>query len=148
MRPPKPSTPDIDRKNLHDAGLRATPARLRVLEVLRRAPGSMSHAEVADALDGQPWDRATIFRNLVALVDAGLAVRTIVGDRVWRFSIPASESRDATSHQHPHLLCTSCGTLTCVQGVDLALRRGARLPKSVRSHSVEVQFRGLCDACT
>jgi Fur family ferric uptake transcriptional regulator len=143
----KPPTPRSDRQRLHDAGLRATPARLRVLGVLRRARGSMSHAEVADALEGQPWDRATIFRNLVTLVDAGLAMRTDVGDRVWRFSVPLSGVSEPVDHKHPHLVCTSCGTLSCIRGVDLRMERGARLPKSVRDRAVEVQLRGLCDAC-
>lgn len=143
----KPSTPPSDRQRLHDAGLRATPARLRVLGVLRRARGGMSHAEVVDALDGQPWDRATIFRNLVTLVEAGLAMRSDVGDRVWRFSVPTSGVSEPVDHKHPHLVCTSCGTLSCIRGVDLRVQRGAHLPKSVRDRTVEVQLRGLCDAC-
>ena len=46
-------------------GLRATPSRLAVFELLRTSDGPMSHGEVADRLASQAWDRATIYRNLM-----------------------------------------------------------------------------------
>jgi len=142
---PRPPTADQAREELHAAGLRATPARIAVLGVLRRTPAGVTHAEVVDALDGRGWDRATIFRNLVTLVDVGLAVRTDLGDHLWRFSTPAQA--ESGQHEHPHLLCTACGTVTCIPGMQLRMPRGRAVPKSVREHSVEIALRGLCDAC-
>ncbi|HEY5950915.1 MAG TPA: transcriptional repressor, partial [Kofleriaceae bacterium] len=45
-------------------GLRATPSRIAVLELLRASDAPMSHGDVADRLANQAWDRATIYRNL------------------------------------------------------------------------------------
>ena len=42
-------------------GLRATPSRLAVLELLRGSDAPMSHGDVADRLATQAWDRATIY---------------------------------------------------------------------------------------
>ena len=66
-------------------GLRATPSRLAVLELLRSSDAPMSHGDVADRLASQAWDRATIYRNLTDLAEVGLVRRTDVGDHVWRF---------------------------------------------------------------
>ena len=133
------------RTALRGAGLRATPARVAVLGVLRDGDAPMTHGEVADRLDGRGWDRATIFRNLVALVDAGFVRRTDVGDHVWRFEplVVGGHAR----HEHAHFLCTGCGEVTCMPELELKLPRGGQVPQSVRSRSVEVQLRGLCDEC-
>lgn len=133
------------RTALRDAGLRATPARVAVLGVLRGG-GPMTHGEVVDRLDGRGWDRATIFRNLITLVEAGFLRRTDVGDHVWRFEVLADDGH-GPSHEHAHFLCTGCGEVTCMPELELKLPRGGQVPQSVRSRSVEVQLRGLCDEC-
>lgn len=133
------------RTALRGAGLRATPARVAVLGVLHDGGAPLTHGEVADRLDGRGWDRATIFRNLVALVEAGFVRRTDVGDHVWRFE-PVADHGHAR-HEHAHFLCTGCGEVTCMPELELKLPRGGQVPQSVRTRSVEVQLRGLCDEC-
>lgn len=143
------------RGELNAAGLRATPARIGVLAKLRRLSGPVSHAELSDQLADEPWDRATVFRCLVAFVGAGLASRVDLGDHVWRFVAKAAapgagagtRAQSTAAHAHPHLLCTSCGAVTCLPGAQLSIVRGARVPKSVRAANTDVQVRGLCDAC-
>jgi len=131
---------------LRGAGLRATSPRLAVLGELVRARGSMTHAEVARKLAGT-LDRATVYRNLVDLTSAGLVRRSDVGDHVWRF-----EWIDGTSHEeqaHPHFICGSCGTVTCLpeDAVSVKARPGA--PRALkRRAAVMVQLRGTCDACS
>lgn len=115
--------------------------------MLRRAKTPLTHAEVASALDRRGWDRATIFRNLVALVDAGFLVRTDLGDHVWRFGVTAVESVGGEVHEHPHFLCTECGVVCCMPQARIELPRGAKVPKSVRARAVEIQVRGRCDDC-
>jgi len=123
-------------------GLRATPSRLAVLELLRSRAAPMSHGDVADRLASQAWDRATIYRNLIDLAESGLLRRTDVGDHVWRFEAVTDE-HDAS---HPHFLCTECGTVECLPELELAVRRN-RAPRALRQRQVEVHVRGLCDAC-
>jgi Fur family ferric uptake transcriptional regulator len=130
------------RAAVRSKGLRATPPRLAVLELLRACDAPVSHAEVADRLASRAWDRATIYRNLIDLAEAGLVRRTDVGDHVWRFEVV----RDDHDAAHPHFVCTECGTVECLPELELATRR-ARAPRAVRQRQVEVQVRGLCDAC-
>lgn len=130
------------RTALRTRGLRATPSRIAVLELLRGEDAPVSHGEVADRLASQPWDRATIYRNLTDLAESGLARRTDVGDHVWRFEALTAEHDIA----HPHFVCTECGTVECLPEIELSVRR-AKAPRAVRQRQVEVHVRGLCDAC-
>ena len=124
-------------------GLRATPSRLAVLELLRSSDTPMSHGDVADRLASQAWDRATIYRNLTDLAEAGLVRRTDVGDHVWRFEAVTDQHEAAA---HPHFVCTECGTVECLPDLEYVVTR-AKAPRAIRQKRVEVQVRGLCDAC-
>ena len=126
------------------SGLRATPSRLAVLELVRASDAPVSHGDVADRLASQAWDRATIYRNLIDLAEVGLLRRTDVGDHVWRFEARSvGEDHDGS---HPHFVCTECGTVECLPEIELTMRR-AKLPRAVRQRQIEVHVRGLCDAC-
>ena len=47
------------------------------MQHLLRSRGPETHAEVSDALADKGFDRATIYRNLTELTDAGLVSREI-----------------------------------------------------------------------
>ncbi len=130
-------------------GLRATPSRLAVLDLLRGTESPMSHGDVADRLATQEWDRATIYRNLTDLAEAGLVRRTDVGDHVWRYE---AVTGDHEASAHPHFVCTECGTVECLPEIELAVRASrtssrGKPPRAVKQRQVEVHVRGLCDAC-
>jgi Fur family ferric uptake transcriptional regulator len=133
---------DDVRSAVRSKGLRATPSRIAVLELLRASDSPMSHGDVADRLSSHAWDRATIYRNLADLAEAGLVRRTDVGDHVWRFEAVS----DHAAASHPHFVCTECGTVECLPEIELAVRR-AKAPRAVKQRQVEVHVRGLCDAC-
>ncbi|MGE0400281.1 MAG: Fur family transcriptional regulator [Kofleriaceae bacterium] len=138
--------PDLEalRTLLRDRGLRATSSRLAVLGYLQEhAVQPMSHAEIAAKLSPGPWDPATIYRNLLDLVEVGLARRTDVGDHVWRFELINADHKDG----HPHFVCTECGVIECLPEMQLVLPR-SKTPRAVRHRKVELQLRGLCDSCT
>jgi Fur family ferric uptake transcriptional regulator len=131
---------------IRNVGLRVTQPRIAVLHVLSKAVRPISHADLIDALDGQGFDRVTLYRNLNDLADAGIVARTDVGDRVWRFEL-RSES-DSHSGMHPHFTCTDCGSVSCLPDNAIRIATSGRLPRAVRQHSVEVSLRGLCDRCS
>jgi Fur family ferric uptake transcriptional regulator len=130
---------------LRGRGLRATPSRLAVLGLLRRHAGPLSHAEAADRLHDQGWDRATIYRNLTDLAEANLARRADVGDHVWRFeAIDVAHIADHAAH----FVCTECGVVECLPGVDLSVTGAGRTaPRAIKQKQVEIQVRGRCDGC-
>ena len=130
----KPEAGSIDAlKNLvRGAGLRCTAARLAVLEHLLAATGPQTHAEVSTTLDHRGFDRATIYRNLTELTEAKLVTRVDLGDHVWRFEAKRHGGGDGHSHggDHPHFVCTSCGEVSCLDDVNVAItqRAGAKKP--------------------
>src|SRR5262245_36865253 len=130
------------RAAVREAGLRAAPSRVAVLPLLRSAGSPVSHSDVVGKLASQAWDPATIYRNLTDLADVGLARRTDVGDHIWRFeAITANHPASA----HPHFVCTECGTIECLPDLEYVARTKA--PRALRQKRVEIQVRGLCDAC-
>jgi Fur family ferric uptake transcriptional regulator len=128
---------------LHELGLRATPARVGVLAAIRSVSAPVTSAELAERVSGSGWDAATVYRNLMTLVEAGVVERIDHGDRRWRFE-PVS---DESGHEHAHFYCTDCGSVSCLPEVKMQVSKGASLPRSVRTEHVEVRLRGVCDAC-
>jgi Fur family ferric uptake transcriptional regulator len=134
---------DLLVERLRDTGLRRTAPRVAVLEQLARADAPLSHAEMADALEPLGFDRATVFRNLTDLASAGLVTRRDLGDHVWRFAL-SRDGEPEHGRQHPHLLCSDCGTVVCLPDVAVKITpaRGRK-----RVADMEVQLKGLCDRC-
>lgn len=151
-------TPSLDavRIVVRDAGLRCTAARLAVLQHLVESGGPRTHAEVATALADRGFDRATIYRNLTELTEARLLTRMELGDHVWRFEVRQPQA-DRGAGEHPHFICTTCGEVSCLDGVDVAItpkpraarvgdgppRAGGRRIGSVK----EVLLKGQCPQC-
>jgi Fur family ferric uptake transcriptional regulator len=128
------------RELLVSKSLRVTEQRLVVLRQLASARKPLSHAELTAKLEGSGLDRATIYRNLLALTEAGLLVRTSLGDQIWRFELPRTEGADHGIH--PHLVCTACGQVKCLDESTVTLHGEA-----ARAAITEVQLRGRCSPC-
>jgi Fur family transcriptional regulator, ferric uptake regulator len=125
---------------LTSRNLRITRQRLVLLEALAQLRSPVSHAELAAQLKGQTLDRATVYRNLLSLTDAGLLVKTQLGDNVWRFELPRGS--DTAHHRHPHFVCNDCGDVACLPSNAVSIR-GA----SMRQHTAEIQLKGQCAEC-
>jgi Fur family ferric uptake transcriptional regulator len=132
-------------KMLRAAGLRSTAPRVAVLRHLTDVDRPLSHAEIFDSLGGAGFDRATLYRNLMDLAETGLIGRTDLGDHVWRFEI----RKQVAGHtiEHPHFVCTDCGTVSCLTDTSVRIARGNASPRSLGGRDVAVQLRAICDAC-
>jgi Fur family transcriptional regulator, ferric uptake regulator len=131
---------DDDRALLHRAGMRSTAPRLAVLAHVRAAGRPVSHPEVADALEPRGFDRASLYRNLIDLTERGILSRRDFGGHVWRFDL---RDRDPSSHgtDHPHFVCTDCGEVECLPGVEV------RMPRRFGKRAVAVEVKGRCTDC-
>ena len=134
------------RERLRAAGLRCTAARLWVMQQLVDASRPLSHAQVAAALSPRGFDRATIYRNLIELTEAGLVARIELGDHVWRFEL----RRTTGDHQkeHPHFLCVDCGEVACLPSVSVNIKQAAGSKQSRIGKITEVLLKGHCGACS
>ncbi|WP_372723612.1 Fur family transcriptional regulator [Novipirellula sp.] len=134
---------DLVKQAIRDAGLRATPARIATLQLLRAATSPLTHAVVAEHLATTGVDKATAFRNLNDMVDAGLLRRTEVGDHVWRFEAIMGEPGHDSAH--PHFLCVDCGNVSCLD--DVKLTAGSQRASEKVGEVTEILLRGHCNEC-
>lgn len=128
------------RQLLEQRGLRVTGQRMTVLRAIASARRPLSHADLTDQLADASLDRATIYRNLLALNEAGILVRTSLGDQIWRYELPRSDKSDHGIH--PHLVCTDCGKVKCLDESTVSLHGEA-----ARAAVTEVHLRGRCSLC-
>jgi Fur family ferric uptake transcriptional regulator len=93
--------------------------------------------------DEAAWDRATVYRNLVALVGVGLVRISSHAGGICRYEV-ATERKDCT---HPHFVCDDCGIVSCLPEAEVVTKKkNARWNKSLRA--AEVQFVGRCPSCS
>jgi Fur family ferric uptake transcriptional regulator len=127
-------------RTLSEKGIRVTAQRIAILRELGKLRAPVSHPELTERLAGPTLDRATIYRNLLSLHEAGFLVRTQLGDGVWRYELPREA---AFEHgRHPHFVCTDCGDIECLPENAVALRGTA-----AKAKVSEVQLRGRCEDC-
>lgn len=120
--------------------LRVTSQRLAVLRELETVDTPISHPELAERLSSSGVDGVTVYRCLLILADAGILVRTELGDCIWRYELP--RTRDRNHGRHPHFVCTECGTVRCLPAEAVVLKGEA-----ARSRVMDVQLRGRCSDC-
>jgi Fur family ferric uptake transcriptional regulator len=141
----QPLTVQQARATLRAADLRSTASRLAVLQHVAAAGQPVSHAEVADALVPQGFDKSTLYRCLVELADAGLLGRLDAGDHAWRFELRRSEEHAAG--EHPHFVCVDCGKVTCLTDVDVKISPSKGSKPAAVGDVTEVFLKGHCKEC-
>ncbi len=139
------SSPSVDEVKdvIRQAGLRATPARIATLILLRQSTSPLTHADVAEHLSASGVDKATAFRNLNDMAEAGLLRRTELGDRVWRFETVDPDGHSAAAH--PHFVCIDCGMVSCLNNVELTA--ASQKQSEEFGQVTEILFRGHCKGC-
>ena len=132
---------DLAAEHIRRTGARATPARIRVLQLLRAAPTALTHSEIELALGASAIDRVTLYRVLDWLVESALAHRNTDAYRVFRFSAAA-----AGEHRtHVHFRCEHCGGVFCL---DAAPPAAPVLPAGFALSRMDFDLRGRCAACS
>lgn len=131
------------RADIRAAGFRATPARIATLLEIRNSPSPMTHADLAERLAVNGFDKATAFRNLNDLANGGLLRRTELGDHVWRFE--AIDPADVHDQGHPHFVCVDCGQVTCLD--NMKLKVDSRRSGQSFGEVTEILLRGHCGHC-
>jgi Fur family ferric uptake transcriptional regulator len=103
LKKPQEFTAAAAKALLHQAKLRATAARIAVIQCLARERFPLTHAEATERLGEFGFDQSTIYRCLTELADAGLLARLDLGDAVRRYELLRDHRTGVT--EHPHFLC-------------------------------------------
>src|ERR1700685_4076949 len=97
------------KRSLAGSGLRCTPQRYAVMAFLlehNRHPTASEIFEAVNRVD-PPSSRATTYKNLRDLVEAGLVREVAVEGRSARF--------DAKGLRHHHFICDRCGNVEVME---------------------------------
>lgn len=140
----KPTLAEL-RTQIRTAGLRSTSARIAVMQALEERTTPVTHAELAADLVPRGFDKATVYRNLIDLTEAGLVSRSELGDHVWRFEL----RREGAEHsgEHPHFLCVDCGEVSCLSAIDVSISPTPGTKSSRIGKVTEILLKGHCERC-
>ncbi len=130
-------------RRLRKAGHRVTSQRLAVADALTASPRQVTAQELWEGMRPEypALGRATVFRTLEALSEAGLARRLERDGHIYAYVA----CRPA---HHHHLSCRVCGTVTEV-GEELVadLSRRARQDLGFQIEDARLDFYGVCRSC-
>ena len=127
---------------LHNVGLKNTPGRAVLLDLLVRNETPLTQDEISVKLADSGLNRVSIYRALDSFLQAGLVHRIEAGDRVWKFAFCGCGEQ---GHCHPHFVCRSCGKVECMQNMKLP-----HIPVEKNGYIIEGQefyLKGLCPRC-
>jgi len=130
---------------LRPAGGKRSSKRDSVLGVFLRQEGHVSADDLFDLVrrEAAGIGRATVYRTLQWLVDAGIARKVDFGDGRARFE-PA--------YRHPrhfHLICTSCHSSSEFLSSDVeSLLEEIAAARNFKTTQATVQISGICEQCS
>jgi Fe2+ or Zn2+ uptake regulation protein len=133
-------------RRLDEHDQRYTPMRRLLVEALASSGRPLTVPEVLEHAPGLPQSSA--YRNVTALIDAGVVRRVATADDHWRVEL----AEEISGHHH-HLVCGRCGRVEDVPPsvtLEEALGATARLVASrtgfvVNEHRLDLV--GTCAAC-
>lgn len=132
------------RAHLEACNLPVTRQRLRIARILFGTHRHISAEEILALLeaDGRPVGKATVYRTLSLMAEAGFVREHDFGDGVRRYE-PVPDRP-----HHEHLVCTRCGKV-----IEFEAREIARVQSEIAElhrfrptyHRMEIY--GLCEEC-
>jgi Fur family ferric uptake transcriptional regulator len=128
---------------LHEASLRATPARVAVMKLLEEINIPVDINMIKDYLDKKQieTDPATVFRIMNMFTDKGLVKQISFNEGKFRYEL-------ASKPEHHHLFCNNCGAIESFADCNIqALEKEIQEKKGfvVKAHALE--FYGFCANC-
>lgn len=132
------------RDHLKARNLRVTPERLTVLQSVMNQQGHFDAEELLETLrrSNRPVSRATLYRTLDHLAEAGLVKR-----HHFREGHASFESAFERAH-HDHMVCERCGTVLEFVSEEIeALQEQVCAEHGFRPLGHVHQIFGICRAC-
>jgi len=129
---------------LRAAGVRLTPQRALVLDVVYHTDGHLTADQVYERVHAQSpqVDLSTVYRNLVFLRQQGLIGELRLEGQPVRFEAVRA------GREHHHALCTHCGALLELAQADLSSLQATLLDKyGFHLEPVHLTLFGLCRTC-
>lgn len=131
---------------LRRIGLRRTPVRVMVIDILTRSGRPVSVPQILAKMKGAA-DTVTVYRTLHTFVRKKLVHRVRGEDRSWLYAI--SDTPQKPEHLHPHFVCDGCGKVECLEEsqVPPAFVPSLGVSSDYMVRWPEVVLHGLCPKC-
>lgn len=148
-RPHTPDPHDEVGRRLRGLEQRYTTGRRAIIDVLRATDRPLTVPEIVEAARPGSVPVSSAYRNLTALVDAGVVHRVAGTDDHGRYEL----AEDLAGHHH-HLLCASCGAVSDISAhprLERALADAARVAEDETGFEVtghRIDLLGVCRACS
>jgi len=129
---------------LAQQGLRVTPVRLALLEILGDAPRALRAQEIMESIRSRRRvNKVTVYRILEEFCRRGMVRKLTLEGRVNHFEL-------ACEHHppHPHFQCHTCREVQCLEPVALnKMWTELRGPVGNRADHIDIKVEGLCHKC-
>ncbi|MGR6836297.1 Fur family transcriptional regulator [Syntrophomonas erecta] len=138
-------TKKLVKEKLDKNNYKLTPQRAAVLEVMMDNPGRhLSAEEVLIKARGKfpGIGIATIYRTLEKLADMDVLYKTMFESGKYRYELSVDDK-----HQHHHIICLKCGSITEVEEDLLHELEGALEDRGFDIVDHELKFYGYCPTC-
>jgi Fur family ferric uptake transcriptional regulator len=138
----EPIVPDVSR--LHPAGGKRSSKRERILGVFLKHEGHLSADDLVALIhrEDSRISRATVYRTLQWMVEAGIARKVDFGEGRFRFE---------HSYRHPrhfHLICKACNRSSEFLSSDIeGLIEEVAAARGFAARQLVLQIYGTCEAC-
>lgn len=140
---------NIDRikTKLKEGGLKLTPQRLTILDVIIKAEGAhLTIEELYELVKGVKPETgvATVYRTILLFEELGIVKKLDLNDGIYRYEL----NHEQELHGHHHLVCSACGKVEEVKddlldSVEQVIEKDYKF--RIKDHSLK--FYGLCNEC-
>lgn len=138
---------DKIKTKLREGGLKLTPQRLTILDVIIRAEGThLTIEELYELVKGVKPETgvATVYRTILLFEELGIVKKLDLNDGIYRYELNHEEE----VHGHHHLVCSACGKVEEVKddlldSVEQVIESDYKF--RIKDHSLK--FYGLCSDC-
>jgi Fur family ferric uptake transcriptional regulator len=131
---------------LGQAGLRRTPVRKSVLDILSQDKQPLTVPQILERLPAGT-DVITLYRTLKTFTEKKLVHKVRGDDQAWRYGM--GSAKETGRHGHAHFVCDDCGTVECLDDTPVpspALKQSKARPGYRVSYS-ELLVHGTCPDC-
>jgi Fe2+ or Zn2+ uptake regulation protein len=131
------------KEELNEVELRATPARIALMQLLETSDKPIDVKEMIDFLEKEDikTDPATVFRIVNMFTEKGLVKPIQLNEGKFRYEL-------TTRAPHHHLVCEKCGNIEDISNCNIAaLEKDIEQKKQFKVTSHSLEFFGICKSC-
>lgn len=128
---------------LNEVELRATPARLALMQLLEKTDKPLDVQSMIAFLEKQDIkaDPATVFRIVNMFTEKGLVKQIQLHEGKFRYEL-------ADKADHHHLVCNKCGDIQDISDCNIeSLEKEIEKKKHFKVTSHSLEFFGVCSTC-